>query len=268
MKEVHYGIDLSGYSSGKTVVAELTRGGDGGIGVRLDYWSLSRKFRGKDRLQEALAKDVEGIRTLLENPLSRIGVDIPLDLQGLDTFSPGGQFVWALTRRPIDHALGAMPPLADRIGAPVARFQALLKAAGLEGEVGRRIYETYPSGSLKLMGLEHRGYKGQRVLWEGSGWRPATRGSERLCALATEINLTSDEEGRVLTDDGLDAILSGLACFDDFALEGKELIQAVEVWNPGSDYCLRPSCLPRGFRLVKGMGWHLIMGSWDMPQMP
>ena len=54
-------------------------------------------------------------------------VDTPVDLQGLPN-PTNVYFAWELVKRPVDYAFDALAPLANLIGAPVARFQNLLSA--------------------------------------------------------------------------------------------------------------------------------------------
>jgi hypothetical protein len=130
-------------------------------------------------------------------------VDIPIDLQGLPS-PTNPQFIWELTRRPVDFAFNAMPPLADRIGAPVARFQHLL-ATLPDDWVGTRIFETYPAESLRLMGLHDMGYKGQSAQFTDGQWRGVSLAEilNRMSVLATE--------GMQINDDEFDAMICALA---------------------------------------------------------
>src|SRR5262249_15500595 len=69
--------------------------------------------------------------------------------------------IWELTLRPVDRALGAMRPLADRIGSPVARFQAIMRAGAFDDLLGRSLFETYPAGTWLLNNIGAKGYKGK-----------------------------------------------------------------------------------------------------------
>ncbi|HWB31690.1 MAG TPA: hypothetical protein VG714_00790 [Acidobacteriaceae bacterium] len=123
-----------------------------------------------------------------------VAVDIPIDLQGL-----GGpaqiSFVWELTRRPVDRALGALAPLADRIGAPTARFRNIVDAGGFGSSLGSRLFETYPAGSLKRLGLKR---------------------SDIITA-----------PGNMLNEDETDAAICALTALPEWRLEGQPLADSL-----------------------------------------
>jgi len=177
-------------------------------------------------------------------------VDIPLDLQGLPLAEPI-DYTWQLTRRPVDYALRGMPPLADRIGAAVARFQYIL--SGLPDVIiGKHIFETYPALMLDLMGLPLSRYKGQPIIFSEGKWQGGL-----LAELATQLNFVA-EDNTQLNDDEFDAILCALAGVADpeDRLEGdllrkiinqqlrEKLPDCQHEYDPPAGYCVmrkRPS---------------------------
>jgi hypothetical protein len=171
---------------------------------------------------EAEANDLKRCLTI-----GSVAVDIPIDLQNL--LVPAQAIaIWQLTRRPIDKKLNAMPPLADRIGAPVARFAAIMRQDDFQSRLGDDLFETYPAENLRR--LEFPGnYK--------------ALGSERLAERNAALEnlcrrLTFD--GICQTDDDLDAIICALTA----AAPQDALASAEELGLNQSD-------LPNGFRILK-----------------
>jgi hypothetical protein len=111
--------------------------------------------------------------------LGRVAGDVPIDLQNL-LVPDQAVAIWELTRRPIDKKLNAMPPLADRIGAPVARFSAIMRAGDFHDRLGEDLFETYPAENLRR--LEFSGNYKARGSEGLSERRPAL---ENLCRLLT-----------------------------------------------------------------------------------
>lgn len=210
------GIDVSGYSQGKSALAVARRFTDRVTVIICEGTPFSQKHTG----DQPLARIVEQERTFIRScsEYGRVLVDIPLDLQSLSHLSDV-EFAWQLTRRPVDYALRGMPPLADRIGAAVARFQHLL--AGLPDlQLGRHLFETYPALILDLLGLPSTRYKGVPITYQAGGWQ----GGERLSTLAHQLDFSANE-GIQLTDDEFDAVLCALSGVADAAqrLEGDRL---------------------------------------------
>ena len=142
-----FGIDLAGYTCGTSVCAEAATARTGSVSVRvIAQCPFSRARQTGERLQPILDEEASFLRQMLAR--GPIAVDIPIDLQGLPQTVRAEQ-VWELTLRPIDRVLNAMPPFADRIGAPVARFQKILRRAKLRAAVGTSIFETYPAANLR-----------------------------------------------------------------------------------------------------------------------
>ena len=221
--KVGYGLDLAGYSTGKSALARAEYECPNGT-VRVRIIPISEHpFARKRKLQDVL--DVEPERGWIECMLaeSRLCVDIPIDLQGLMDLAPlperdgcaGTPFLWELTRRPVDYAFGALPPLADRIGSPVARFRTTLTERQ-RNQLGHRLWETYPREVLKRLTGTHGHYKNGRAAFDGRKWVPhpsteKTAGrSTELARIANQIGLTASGPTSV-NDDDLDAAVCAVA---------------------------------------------------------
>jgi hypothetical protein len=230
---IGFGLDLSGYSTGKTVLAVAEMHDDTATAVILRNSALSKYRHGADDAREALAEEIEALSKCIA--LGNIAVDVPIDLQGLP--APEGYiFIWELTKRPVDYAFGAMSPLADRLGACVARFKALLAAGNLESELGHRVFETYPAASLKLLGRAHRRYKGAA--------------GRDLC---NEIGVQLGFHDCDLLDDELDAIICAVtaAAPATFRLEGKRLLNRMHELDPFTAMTPLGQREPSGFVLLE-----------------
>jgi len=155
-----------------------------------------------------------------------VAVDIPIDLQNL--LAPDdAKAIWELTHRPIDKKLRAMAPLADRIGAPVARFSAIMREGAFSDHLGNNLFEAYPaenlrrlrfSGDYKAKGLERLNEK-----------RAAC---ERLCH---HLGISSDRDN----DDDLDAIICAMT-----AVASKDALVSPDELGLDVDR------LPKGFRIL------------------
>src|SRR5262249_18741208 len=116
------------------------------------------KHQASDPVAPALAAEVETLRRCFA--IGPVAIDVPIDLQ--DLLQPQRATpIWELTLRPVDRALGAMRPLADRIGSPVARFQAIMRAGAFDDLLGRSLFEPYPAGTWLLNNIGSKGYKGK-----------------------------------------------------------------------------------------------------------
>lgn len=190
-----YGLDLAGYSNGKSGFAMA----QGQTVTVFDDHPFMQKRSGSAALAETVAAE----RAAIDRAISQgvLMVDIPVSLSPLPA-PEDARYIWQLTQRPVDYAFGAMPPLADRIGYPVARFQYLLQDIGDHS----RIYETYPALMLRLLGLPSTGYKGHPITFDGQVWR----GGDRLAEIAKALGFVA-EAGFVLNDDDFDAALCALA---------------------------------------------------------
>lgn len=248
-----YGVDLAGYSSkGKSQVAKVVRVEDE-VSCHLEAeiipTALLEEHKGYEPLAKVVEKDVRVFSNLVFN-CGICAVDVPIDLQGLNEF--GGQnkkYVWEATKRPIDYILGALPPLADRIGAVVARMQLIMKY--FPNELGRSIFETYPAGTLAVLGIKQQ-YKGGAAYWKDDRWVPSSDKSQGLSNLLHELNIIGLEEGQVITDDQFDAIISAVPLLCQPWLTGPALMQHPFFGNRN------PTCLPEGFILCGEKFWSRI----------
>ncbi|WP_417491350.1 DUF429 domain-containing protein [Maricaulis sp.] len=203
MREPGFGIDLAGFSTGKSGFARAQADDEGHIVVSVwDKHPLKTKYTGGRSLIDA----TRSLQRLIGACMVRgpVAVDIPIDLQGLPN-SPTSDHIWGATKRPVDQALGGMPPFADRIGGPVVRFMHL----GLQSALGERLFETYPAQSLRELGLAPTGYKNQTAKMEDGEWVGG-----RLAALLTSLSVVA-EPGETLDDDEFDAIICALAVAGD-----------------------------------------------------
>lgn len=200
---VAFGLDLAGYSTGRSALVELTFQRQHAVATIIRNSPFSKKVVGNSLLSEIIATEVEALKNITS--LGPIAVDVPIDLQQLKASKPA-DFVWQLTKRPIDMALKALPPLADKLGAVVARFQAIMNEAGQWPNLGVRIFETYPSASIRKLGMDSTGYKG-------------AKGASARARHAEALGFS-----RVPDEDELDAVICALAAMkicrlDQSALE-------------------------------------------------
>jgi hypothetical protein len=202
--KIAFGLDLAGYSTGRSALAKATF--DENAGYRCVIYrrhAFANVRQGQERLAEQFALE----RALLPRVLP-LYVDVPIDLQGLPT-APDGcvtgdvAFVWQLTKRPVDFAFDALPPLADRLGAPVARLAGLMR--GCDPAVRDQIFETYPAGSLGQMFGPMSPYKRQAAQCRDGRWT----GDDGIVGLLDRLEATADD-GTRLNDDDLDAALCAL----------------------------------------------------------
>lgn len=210
-----FGLDLAGYSTGRSALAMATVSDNGPPTVTILTGSpFSQEVCGSDNLPRVREVEVACLQGLLkEGPLF---IDVPIDLQGLP--SPKRQeFVWQLTKRPVDQAFGGLPPLADKIGACVVRVQYLwgVPRDRTNDPLREKVFETYPAGSLKHAGKKHEKYKGRaRYIEEnGSRWQPRREDNDRdmtLAELLADLTWTAVGDGFVLTHDEFDAALCAL----------------------------------------------------------
>lgn len=185
-----FGLDIAGYSGGKSVLAAAVPDGSHCRVTLLRNSPFSVKRPGASALKPTADCETAALRTLIG--IGPVFIDAPLDLQNL--LKPhDARFIWELTLRPIDRVLGGLPALADKIGAPVARLVNLFHTANLFGEIGSRLFETYPAASLAALGLQAMGYKGT-----------ANGSSQR--AIADALGMT----GIIRSDDDLDAAICAI----------------------------------------------------------
>jgi len=215
---IGFGIDLAGYTTGNTSLAAIEIEGQTAQATLLRGSPLSMKRQSSDLLREVLNQEAAVVRRCLA--IGPVAVDVPIDLQGLP--SPDrAEFVWQLTRRPIDRAVKAMPAFADRIGAPVARFAAVMREGNFGALLGERLFEAYPAGTLKMLKIAAGRYKG-------------ADGLRALSSLCTTLKI----EPHVKNDHDIDAIICAITAIapEDHLCWAKDY---------GVDR------LPLGFRLLK-----------------
>src|SRR5205814_10509580 len=112
---IGFGIDLAGYTTGKTCFATARWRGESVEATIFSnsVFSTNVRHQTTEPIAPALVKEVETLRRCLA--VGSVAVDVPIDLQDLLAPQRASQ-IWELTLRPIDQVLGAMRPLADRIG--------------------------------------------------------------------------------------------------------------------------------------------------------
>jgi hypothetical protein len=216
-----FGIDLAGYTTGKTALAVVDIEGLSVKATLLRGSALSKKRKSNAALDQVLNEEVADLRRCFA--IGPVAVDIPIDLQGLPN-PPNSEYIWQLTLRPIDQAVGAMPAFADRIGAPTARFAAVMRAGHFEALLGDRLFEAYPAGTLKQLDIKAGRYKG-------------AKGVQALDFLCTTLKI----EPRVESDDDIDAIICAIAA----------AVPAEQVYEVGAFKIAGP--LPKGFRIPKNL---------------
>src|ERR1700694_2081388 len=114
---IGFGIDLAGYTTGKTSFAAAQWRGEAVEATLFSNSVFSANVRPPttELMAPVLGEEVRTLRRCLA--AGPVAVDVPIDLQ--DLLAPQrASRIWELTLRPIDQALGAMRPLADRIGSP------------------------------------------------------------------------------------------------------------------------------------------------------
>lgn len=245
-----FGLDFAGYSGGKTALAHARQIAPDRVDITVyDGHIFAQKIPGSARL----AQVVEAERGLLRACCARgpVMVDLPLELDDLPRPADPA-FVWELVHRPVDYALDAMPPLANLIGAPVARFLNLLHELPAEW-VGTRLFETYPAASLGRLGLHGRGYKsnsGVTMQFINGQWQGAALMAEN----ATRLGWQADSELR-LTDDEFDAALCALTGIADteHQLRGERLDDEItrRIHDKSPETALQTFHAPRSFVLLE-----------------
>ena len=195
------GIDIAGYSTGKTGVSAMRRIDSDAIEAYLVRESpFSRKAKGQDRLSAIADLEIEFVGELIK--CARVYLDVPIDLQFLVSES-SPEYVWELTKRPVDLVFGGLPPLADKIGSPVFRVRNILRE--FWNEVGVRVFESYPAASIKLVTGEKHSYKNS-VIKLGDEADPTNQG---LAALIRRFSIQSAASFD-FSDDDLDALVCAL----------------------------------------------------------
>lgn len=213
---IGFGLDLSGYTRSGTSLAAVVVNGDSAEVILLRNSALSRRRSTSSSLREIVKCEARDLKRCLE--IGPLAVDIPIDLQNL-LHPERSEVIWELTRRPIDEALNAMPPVADRIGAPVARFAAIMREGKFSSHLGKDLFETYPSESYRRLTNSHNGNR-----------------QEVRAAFFRGIALNTIDT----SEDDLDAILCAIAAVapEDYLVTEK-------------DFALERGKLPAGFRVLK-----------------
>jgi hypothetical protein len=223
---IGFGLDLAGYTTNKTSLAAIESSGSMAVVTLLRGSAFSAKREMVSSADETIKEEGEALRRCLD--VGPIAIDIPIDLQDLP-FPEHPKQLWELTKRPIDKELRAMSPLADRIGAPVARFSAIMRQEKLLDALGSRIFETYPAGILRRQGFVAGLYKSQKKEQVGK--------KREACVALREFLAIRDD---IWNDDDLDAIICAITA----VAAGEHLVEP-------NDYEIAASKLPRGFRLLK-----------------
>lgn len=226
-----FGLDLGGYSAGGSALVRATRRSPSEVAATVYRGHAFSKKPAKGKSFVPLVEEeVKLLAACLRD--SVLYVDVPIDLQGLP-HPRRAVYAWELVKRPVDFALGALPPLADRIGSVVARFQNLLYLLTEEKSdpLDDRLYETYPAGSLRLLGLPHKGYKieNNRITYENGTWVGSGPKGEVLASIASGLRMTS-LPGEQLNHDELDAVVCALTGVvdRDSLLQEKDLETAIK----------------------------------------
>jgi hypothetical protein len=226
---IGFGLDLAGYTTGKTTLAVVEIEGQNAKATLLRESALSLKRSGGDTLKEVLREEAAVLRRCLN--VGPLAADIPIDLQDLRTPSDA-EYIWQLTRRSVDRAIGAMPPLADRIGAPVARFAAIMREGDFGGLLGKKLFEAYPAGTLKMLKIEAGHYKGKA-------------GADALVRLCEMLRIKPHVE----SDDDIDAIICAITA----AAPASSVHDADALGLSG--------VMPRGFRIPKSLSFEQVCTS-------
>jgi hypothetical protein len=223
---IGFGIDLAGYTTGKTSIAVIEIDGDEANATLLRGSALSVKRNSGDPLKEILSDEVAVLRRCLA--IGPVAVDIPIDVQDLPS-PERPEYIWQLTRRPIDRAVNAMPAFADRIGAPVARFAAIMREGGFAGLLGQKLFEAYPAGTLKKLEINAGQYKG-------------AKGLAALISLCTTLKI----EPSVENDHDIDAIICAIA-----AAAPSDAVHDASAFKV-------QGAMPKGFRIPKSLSFSRI----------
>lgn len=119
--------------------------------------------------------------------------------------------------------------------------------------LGQTIFETYPAGTLALLGIKQH-YKGGRAHWQGNRWESDGDSSEGLVNILNELNIIGIREGgQPLTDDKLDAILAAIPLLCKPWLMGSSLMKHSFLAKEA------PIDFPKGFILCGDKFWQKIV---------
>jgi predicted nuclease with RNAse H fold len=224
--DIAFGIDLSGYATGKTVCAAVEE-----TPTKLEVTVLlgcpfSNRYHGDSELHPIAEAETAFLIRLFSTGAG-VAVDAPIDLSEIVDERRGLQ-IWQLTRRRVDRVLGALAPLADRIGSPTARFQNLLRDSRINNAIGRQLFETYPAASLRLIELPHRGYKGETA-----------QSRAILDQLIFDLKMRCD----TASDDEFDAAICAITALPTYRLGEAKLAEKLR---------LKEAEVPKGYVLLGG----------------
>jgi len=221
-----FGLDLAGYTTNKTSLAAIECQDRIANVTLLRRSSFSRERATTSFVESVLKEEAFDLQRCIN--LGPIAVDVPIDLQGLP-YPDAPKQIWELTRRPIDSELRAMPPFAERIGAPVVRFAAIVRCATAGNSLGKSIFETYPTAIWQKLGIIPGAYKTRRK-------EKAKERGEACVALCKSLKI----EPVLENDDDIDATICAVTAVapEDFLCKPE-------------DYSLERGLLPCGFRLLK-----------------
>lgn len=259
-----FGLDLAGYSTGKSGLAKAYKKNQK---IHVDILAgheFENKIKGTDELSKTTEAELACIQCLLQK--GNLYIDIPIDLQELPHPSKP-QYIWELTKRPIDKHLDGLPPLADKIGSPVARMQniwSLLRKQSSKYPLGESIFETYPAASLKKSGLDREKYKGN-VKYCNSTWEEASKKKEdkNLAKILNKLSWKADENFK-LTHDEFDAAICALTGLggqlkdDELQKEMNDNLEKKWKDKSGKKYAL-----PKGYVLLKKIPQNVILSRGD-----
>jgi hypothetical protein len=227
---IGFGIDLAGYTTGKTSFAAAQWRGESVEATLFSnsVFSANVRHQTTEPIALALAEEVRTLRRCFA--AGPVAVDVPIDLQ--DLLAPErASRIWELTLRPIDQALGAMRPLADRIGSPVARFRAIMRSGAFDDLLGRSLFETYPAGTWLLNDVVSTGYKGKN-------------GGSACADLCAKLNITP----ALPNDDAIDAVIVAVTAAADADYLVSDAEFAERLCGLGTEKSYE---LPKGYRLLK-----------------
>jgi hypothetical protein len=221
---IGFGLDLAGYTTKKTSLAAIEFQEKCAKVVLLRHSAFARKRATTSAFESVVREEAGDLERCIR--LGPVAVHIPIDLQGLPYVTKPKE-IWELTKRPIDKKLHAMAPLADRIGAPVVRFAAIVNHVKFGGALGENLFETYPTAIWEKLGIVTGAYKSRQK-------EKAKARVEACGTLCEKLQI----EPYLKNDDDIDAIICAVT-----AVAPEDHLCTVE--DCGVDH------LPRGFRLLK-----------------
>ena len=267
MTDIAYGLDLSGYSTkdSRLAVARYVEGGVVRIQI-LRNSAFSKNKSGSDCIVNQIEAESEELGQILKEGV--LAVDIPIDLQGLNTFSVPYKRLWEFTDRPADRAFRARPPIADRIGSPVARFQYLLNHTKSYELLGQRLYETYPKASLDIRDLKSEGYKDCNAEWNNEEWRPCFKGGNKNNKYKSESAMQrvlesfcfrGSETLERLDDNDIDAAICAITALapNEYVISGYLLKEKIHENLRSRELISQKECVkaPQGYVLLGKDNW-------------